>query len=342
MFLDTFMDDASEGIMENPIPELEDLQLECVVSLEAAYSDLMLEGCQAEFQAFCENNTEILNEGIVSSIINFFKKIWRIICKVFGFNNSGGSSGGGGSPEEAISKCHARLRKLMSRPESEIRSKLESWKKIKICKSAFLINNLWHTDDDSIIDDIDNAITDHISASVLSTPSESYKKYMLNDFFESLACHALFAKVQKPKDMTADNICSAYSNYIANSIHSYTTTLYDEVESAGLDIQTRMEKLGTNIDTSEIDVKQAMTNLEKNLVLMKSFSPHNGTTWKMGIEYISKQVEEIGKEHPEKVAFICSVIKDFSQIVIHVTNTNRKLYARYLKTLYHALAAKRL
>ena len=342
MFLDTFMDDASEGIMENPVPELEDLQLECAVSLEAAYSDLMLEGCQAEFQAFCENNTEILNEGIVSSIIIFFKKILRIICKVFGLSSSGGSSGGGGgSPEEAISKCHARLRKLMSRPESEIRSQLESWKKIKICKLSFLINNLWRTDD-SIVDYIENAIADHISTSVLSTPSKSYKEYMLNEFFELLARHALFSKVPKPKDMTADNICSAYSNYIANSIHSYTTTLYDEVENAGVDISTRMEKLGTNIDASEIDVKQAMINLEKYLVLMKSFSPQNGTTWKMGIEYISKQVEETGKEHPEQVAFICSVIKDFSQIVIHVTNTNRKLYARYLKTLYHALAAKRL
>ena len=342
MFLDTFMDDASEGIMENPIPELEDLQLECAVSLEAAYSDLMLEGCQAKFQAYCENNIEILNEGIVSSIINFFKKIWRIICKVFGFSNSGGSSGGGsgGSPEEAISKCHARLRKLMSRPESEIRSKLESWKKIKICQSAFLINNLWYTDD-SIADYIDNAIADHISTSVLSTPSKSDREYMLNEFFELLA-RPLFAKVQKPKDMTADNICSAYSNYIANSIHSYTTTLYDEVESAGVDLSTRMEKLRTGIDASDIDIKQAMTNLEKNLVLMKSLSPYDGTTWKMGIENISKQVEEIGKEHPEQVAFICSVIKDFSQIVIHVANTNRKLYAMYLKTLYHALATKRL
>lgn len=263
MFLDTFMDDASEGIMENPVPELEDLQLECAVSLEAAYSDLMLEGCQAEFQAFCENNTEILNEGIVSSIINFFKKIWRIICKVFGFSNSGGSSSGGGSPEEAISKCHARLRKLMSRPESEIRSKLESWKKIKICQSAFLINNLWHTDD-SIVDDIENAIADHISASALSTPSKRDKEYMLNKFFELLA-RPLFAKVQKPKDMTADNICSAYSNYIANSIHSYTTTLYDEVESAGVDLSTRMEKIRTDIGASDIDIKQAMTNLEKKI-----------------------------------------------------------------------------
>lgn len=337
MFLDTFMDDASEGIMENPIPELEDLELECAVSLEAAYSDLMLEGCQIEFQAFCENNTEILNEGIVSSIINFFKKIWRIICKVFGFSNSGGSSGGGGggSPEKAISKCHARLRKFMSRPESEIRSKLESWKKIKICKSTFLTTNLWHTDD-SIVDDIENVITDHISASV-STPSKIDKENMLYKFFESLARHALFAEVQKPKDMTADNICSAYSNYIANSIHSYTTTLYNEVLTAGIELSTRIEKIGTNIDTSEIDIKQAMTNLEENLVLMKSLSPYDGTTWKKGIEDISKQVEEIGKEHPEQVAFICSVIKDFSQIVIHVANTNRKLYAMYLKTLYRAL-----
>lgn len=51
MILDTFMDDASEGIMQNPVPELADLQLECAVSLEAAYNDVMLEMCQLKYQS---------------------------------------------------------------------------------------------------------------------------------------------------------------------------------------------------------------------------------------------------------------------------------------------------
>lgn len=99
MFLDTFMDDASEGIMENPIPDLDDLQLDCAASLEAAYSDLMLEGCQVEFKSFCEDSSiEALNEGIFDVIKKFFRTIWNFLKKIFGIKGSGGSSGGGNNP----------------------------------------------------------------------------------------------------------------------------------------------------------------------------------------------------------------------------------------------------
>ena len=93
MFLDTFMDDASEGIMENPIPDLDDLQLECAVSLEAAYNDAMLEVCQLKYQSLVEG-VNIVNEGVIDSIKNFFKKLFNAIKKFFGFS----SSSGGASP----------------------------------------------------------------------------------------------------------------------------------------------------------------------------------------------------------------------------------------------------
>ena len=41
MFLDTFVCTS-----ESSIPDLNDLQLECAVSLEAAYNDMVLENCQ--------------------------------------------------------------------------------------------------------------------------------------------------------------------------------------------------------------------------------------------------------------------------------------------------------
>lgn len=98
MFLDTFMDDASEGIMQNPIPDLEDLQLEYAVSLEAAYNDFMLEGCQVEFNCFCESSSiEAINEGIFDVIKKFFRTIWNFLKKIFGIKGSGGSGGGGNS-----------------------------------------------------------------------------------------------------------------------------------------------------------------------------------------------------------------------------------------------------
>ena len=188
MFLDTFMDDASEGIMQNPIPDLEDLQLEYAVSLEAAYNDFMLEGCQLEFQTICEGRTEVLHEGIVSSIVNFFKKIWRMICKVFGFGNSGGSSGGGGggaSPEN-ISKCRARMRKLMTRPESELRKRLESWKQIKIYDPHLLLCRLWDTND-YFIEMFMHTLGKHLYRDGKDHEyDQNNSKYVLEDFLKSL------------------------------------------------------------------------------------------------------------------------------------------------------------
>lgn len=93
MFLDAFMNTS-----ESSIPDLNDLQLEYAVSLEAAYNDFMLEGCRLEFQAISENSSvEVLNEGIFDLIKKFFKAIWNFLKKIFGVKGSGGSSGGGGS-----------------------------------------------------------------------------------------------------------------------------------------------------------------------------------------------------------------------------------------------------
>ena len=214
MFLDTFMDDASEGIMQNPIPDLEDLQLEYAVSLEAAYNDFMLEGCQLEFQAICEGREEILHEGIVSSIVNFFKKIWRMICKVFGFGNSGSSSGGGGggaSPEQ-ISKCRARMRKLMTRPESELRKRLESWKRIKIYDTHLLVCRLWHTND-YFIEMFMHTLGKHLYRDGKDHEyDQNNSKYILEDFFKGFTEYK--HDIQMPQDISAQTICSTYSSYI--------------------------------------------------------------------------------------------------------------------------------
>ena len=87
MFLDTFIENSSECI------DLVDLELECAVSLEAAYNDFILEECQFKYQSLVEG-TSVINEGVIESIKNFFKKLLNAIKKFFGIS----SSGGGGSP----------------------------------------------------------------------------------------------------------------------------------------------------------------------------------------------------------------------------------------------------
>ena len=96
MFLDTFVCTS-----ESSIPDLNDLQLECVVSLEAAYNDMVLESCQLKYQAMVEG-VSIIHEGVIESIKNFFKAIFRAIKKFFGGSSSGG--GGGSSRNVATLK----------------------------------------------------------------------------------------------------------------------------------------------------------------------------------------------------------------------------------------------
>lgn len=335
MFLDTFMDDASEGIMQNPIPDLEDLQLEYAVSLEAAYNDFMLEGCQLEFQAICEGRAEILHEGIVSSIANFFKKIWRMICKVFGFGDSGGSSGGGGgggASREHISKCRSLLRKFMTRPESELRKRLESWKQIKIYNPHLLMCRLWHTDDE-FIDHFVHIMSKH------RKPGDEDHEYDQND--SKLILDEIFKDftnrhhdVQRPQNISVNTIHSTYSSYVKSILPEETTTLYDLVKYSKIDLS----KLGQNIDDSEIDIKKAMSAVEEDLEFIESYvAGYNEKTWKKIIDSLTKTAEEGAKIKPKTTAFMCKMIKEFFQIVIYVCNINRRLCASFINTLYHAL-----
>ena len=96
MFLDTFVCTS-----ESSIPDLNDLQLECAVSLEAAYNDMVLENCQLKYQAMVEG-VSVIHEGVIESIKNFFKAIFNAIKKFFGSSSSGG--GGGSSRNVATLK----------------------------------------------------------------------------------------------------------------------------------------------------------------------------------------------------------------------------------------------
>ena len=335
MFLDAFMNTS-----ESSIPDFDDLQLEYAVSLETAYNDFMLEGCQLEFQTICEGRTEILNEGILSSIVNFFKKIWRMICKVFGFgdgggsNSSGGGGGGGGASLQNISKCRARMRKFMTRPESEIRKRLESWKQIKIYSPHLFSGELWK---------INNSFIKKIDIVVLSKyckPGDEDHEYDQNDSNHILEeIFKDFTKdhpdVQMPQDISAKTICLTYSSQIKNVLPKKARTLYDVIKYRGIDLVSTM---GRKIDNSEIDIKKAMSEVEEFLDFIELYvAGYNEKTWKKRIDSLTKEAEECAKTKPKTSAFMCKMVKEFFQIVIYVCNINRKLCANFINTLYRAL-----
>ena len=80
MFLDkrnysTFSEGAS----------LDDAMLECAVDVERAWGEMMLECCALEFRAYQESgDIGAVNEGVLESIKNWFKKVWNAIKRFFG------------------------------------------------------------------------------------------------------------------------------------------------------------------------------------------------------------------------------------------------------------------
>ena len=93
-----------------------------------------------------------------------------------------------------------------------------------------------------------------------------------------------------------------------------------------------------DIDDSEIDIRNAMAKLEEDLDRIDAYiSGCNEKMWKKVMNACTKEAEEEAETKPKTTAFKCQMIKDFSQIAIYVCNINRKLYASFLNTLYHAL-----
>ena len=80
MFLDkrnysTFSEGAS----------LDDAMLECAVDVERAWGEMMLECCALEFRAYQESgDIGAINEGVLETIKNWFKKVWNAIKRFFG------------------------------------------------------------------------------------------------------------------------------------------------------------------------------------------------------------------------------------------------------------------
>lgn len=93
-----FLDSLSESNLDFDFEDhFNDALIEGAVEMEAAYYELVAESCQIKFQQVSESaSLEALNEGVIDSIKNFFKKLWNAITKLF----KGGSDGSGSASEE--------------------------------------------------------------------------------------------------------------------------------------------------------------------------------------------------------------------------------------------------
>ena len=93
-----FLDQINESSLDFDFEDhFNDALIEGAVEMESAYYELVSESCQIKFQQVSESTSiEALNEGVIDSIKNFFKKLWNAITKLF----SGGSDGSGSAKEE--------------------------------------------------------------------------------------------------------------------------------------------------------------------------------------------------------------------------------------------------
>lgn len=79
-----FLDKKNHGAFDESV-NLDDAMLECAVGVERAWGEMMLECCALEFKAYQESgDIGAVNEGVIESIKNWFKKVWEAIKRFFG------------------------------------------------------------------------------------------------------------------------------------------------------------------------------------------------------------------------------------------------------------------
>ena len=79
-----FLDKKNHGAFDESV-NLDDAMLECAVGVERAWGEMMLECCALEFKAYQESgDIGAVNEGVIESIKNWFKKVWDAIKRFFG------------------------------------------------------------------------------------------------------------------------------------------------------------------------------------------------------------------------------------------------------------------
>ena len=111
-----FLDQINESNLDFDFEDhFNDALIEGAIEMESAYYELVTESCQIKFQQVSESTSiEALNEGVIDSIKNFFKKLWNAITKLF----SGGSDGSGSAKEEI--KKNTKLLDYMAKNKEAI------------------------------------------------------------------------------------------------------------------------------------------------------------------------------------------------------------------------------
>lgn len=278
MFLDAFIENASESNVD-----LADAQLECAVSLEAAYNDVMLEMCQLKYQSLVEG-VDVINEGVIESIKNFFKKLLNAIKKFFGISSS--DSSGGSASSQNIDKLKKQLdnrrvaagiRYMVEHPEIGKKCKVIGYDTIFIGKIDF----------DSCICTAANRAIDRIKGD--SKPNgDEISLDALRTFIKSA-----FGNTNKIK---ADQI---------NSLADYKKALYNHVQIVPMNelYKNDYNKLDHDVQMwlNEIIAKVAKANaykksLEKNMQV-----------------YEKQIINIIAKDYPNRVNIAYKAIKDISQ-----------------------------
>lgn len=155
MFLDSFAENASKSNID-----LVDLELECAVSLEAAYNDAMLEVCQLKYQSLVEG-VSVINEGVIEIIKNFFKRLFNAIKKFFGFrSNNGGEGSASPSNIEKLKKSIRENHNHIIKGIKYIADHPELSKKYKFINEKSIINAASMVKSKALKDAIENSLVE--------------------------------------------------------------------------------------------------------------------------------------------------------------------------------------
>ena len=299
MFLDTFMENASESV------DLADAQLECAVSLEAAYNDVMLEMCQLKYQALVEG-VDVIHEGVIESIKSFFGKLFNAIKKLFGISSSSDASSQNIDKlkkQLGNNRIAAGIRYMVEHPEIGKKYKVIGYDTIFIDKIDF----------DSCICTAANRAIDRIKGD----PNPNGDEIVLDGlrtFIQSVIGNTNKIKVNQ-----------------VNSVADYKKALYGHVQYVPMN-----ELYSNDYNKADHDARMWLDKMKAHIT--------NADAYKKSLEkniqiYEKQVINTIAKEYPNRLSIAYKAIKDISQACIVTITYGQWLNVKVVQlwsTLYNA------
>ena len=289
-----FLDQINESNLDFSFEDhFNDALIEGAVEMESAYYELVSESCQIKFQQVSESTSiEALNEGVIDSIKNFFKKLWNAITKLF----SGGSDGSGSAKEEI--KKNTELLDYMAKNKEAIdahAAEVADTVQINHCPidaKAFI--------------PVDNALYRRFNSVIMTFYGEEYTDSS-NEDVKKKTCHSICKYIFS--HWTAVDSVEGIRNAYQNSFKQMTVKEFGAKHGVSMDysglssIIKNCNDVAKEFSDAEKSIKKLLQMHEKKVIEFVN-TKHNYSKMMQGLSILSSMLPMLVSAHRTTIRHI--------------------------------------